>query len=200
MKASQQLPRLTEKQFQQQVLDLAHACGWRTYHTFDSRRSTEGFPDLVLVNRAHCWTVFVELKGDNGVVSKAQQSWIDDLRETGEHAAIWRPKDWPHIEAFLTGRRPRAGEGSGQHRGQAGDPSLVATRDATDAGAPPSSVAASPEPSTAPIPCEGARATTTAARPETLAEGAALTPEPRPGRSVSSTDGDRLDPGEERRM
>ena len=40
---------ITEEQFQQQIIDLADVRGWWHYHTRDSRRSDEGFPDLVLV-------------------------------------------------------------------------------------------------------------------------------------------------------
>ena len=42
------LEAISEEQFQQQVIDLATLRGWRCYHTRDSRRSAEGFPDLVL--------------------------------------------------------------------------------------------------------------------------------------------------------
>ena len=35
-------PALTEKKFLAMVLQLATLCGWRSYHTFDSRRSAHG--------------------------------------------------------------------------------------------------------------------------------------------------------------
>lgn len=41
--------RISEKEFQAQVLDLARLTGWLCYHPHDSRRSAPGFPDLVLV-------------------------------------------------------------------------------------------------------------------------------------------------------
>ena len=40
---------LREKQVQSAILDVARLLGWRVYHTFDSRKSEAGFPDLVLV-------------------------------------------------------------------------------------------------------------------------------------------------------
>lgn len=40
---------ISERQLQATVIDLAKAYGWRYYHTYDSRRSPEGFPDLVLL-------------------------------------------------------------------------------------------------------------------------------------------------------
>ena len=42
------LEAISEEEFQQQVIDLATLRGWRHYHTRDSRRSAEGFPDLIL--------------------------------------------------------------------------------------------------------------------------------------------------------
>ena len=38
----------TEKGFQAAVVELARLRGWLVYHTYDSRRSAKGFPDL-------CW-------------------------------------------------------------------------------------------------------------------------------------------------
>jgi hypothetical protein len=94
---------MTEKVFQQAIIDLAHACRWKTYHTHDSRRSAPGFPDLVLVKPGrHC--LFWEVKTERGQVSVAQQAWIDDLRNSGQIAVVVRPHNWPWIEQILTGR------------------------------------------------------------------------------------------------
>ena len=93
--------RLTEAAFQRQVLDLAKLCGWRTYHTHDSRRSQPGFPDIVLVNPKRRHTLFVELKTDVGRVTAAQQAWIDDLRRAGANVHLWRPADWTAIVEIL---------------------------------------------------------------------------------------------------
>ena len=38
-----------EKDFMDKLLGAAVPAGWMVYHTYDSRRSTAGFPDLVLV-------------------------------------------------------------------------------------------------------------------------------------------------------
>ena len=37
---------LNEKKFQSQVVRIAKVFGWLCYHTYDSRRSEPGFPDL----------------------------------------------------------------------------------------------------------------------------------------------------------
>lgn len=58
---------MTERQFQPQVVQLARLCGWLIYHTFDSRRSAAGFPDLCMVRGDRC--LFVELKSDRLAVA-----------------------------------------------------------------------------------------------------------------------------------
>lgn len=94
---------VTEKEFQGQVLALARLSGWRCYHTHDSRRSTPGFPDLVLVRAP--LVVFAELKTEEGEVRPEQRDWLDALEGCeGVGARLWRPSDWPEIEEVLTRR------------------------------------------------------------------------------------------------
>lgn len=93
------LPRISEKQFQAQVIAYAKLRGYRIYHNPDSRRSTAGFPDLVLVRRPR--VVFAELKTDTGRVRPEQTAWLDELRACGMTAVIWRPEDWPDVERTL---------------------------------------------------------------------------------------------------
>lgn len=91
---------ISEKQFQQQVVDLAKLSGWKTYHTHDSRRSNPGFPDLVLVRRGRM--VFAELKSRKGRVSAEQQAWLDDLRACpNAEVFLWRPEDLRDIARVL---------------------------------------------------------------------------------------------------
>ena len=40
---------VTEKEFQAVVVEYAQRLGYMVYHTYDSRRSQRGFPDLVMV-------------------------------------------------------------------------------------------------------------------------------------------------------
>jgi hypothetical protein len=87
-----------EKLFQQAVLDAMHLFGWRTYHTFDSRRSAPGFPDICAVRRDRL--LFSEIKGPRGKVTPAQQQWLEDLGRCAE-AYLWREQDWERIEGVL---------------------------------------------------------------------------------------------------
>lgn len=88
---------ITEKQFQQAVLELFSVYHWRTYHNPDSRRSTAGFPDLVCVH-PKLGVVFLELKREKGRISPAQIEWRDDLNATAltakHRAYILRPSQW----------------------------------------------------------------------------------------------------------
>ena len=51
---------VTEKQFMQQVIELARVLGFKVYHTHDSRRSQSGWPDLAMVKTGRL--VLAELK------------------------------------------------------------------------------------------------------------------------------------------
>lgn len=84
---------MTEAALQAQVLDLSGRLTFRGYHTFDSRKSVAGFPDLVLVSAARHRCIFAELKKESGKVTAAQRRWLDELRDSGQEAYLWRPSD-----------------------------------------------------------------------------------------------------------
>jgi hypothetical protein len=104
---------VTEKDFESSFRQAFELLGWLGYHTHNSRRSTAGFPDWVLVRQPRI--VFAELKTDTGKVSDDQQAWLDELahvetqargllRQLGLTAArpvvevhVWRPRDWPTL-------------------------------------------------------------------------------------------------------
>src|SRR5689334_7845732 len=75
--AAQQLPPESEDKFQTKVLELARIYHWKTYHTYDSQRSTAGFPDLVLVRPPRL--IFAELKSAGGNLTVAQKEWLEDI-------------------------------------------------------------------------------------------------------------------------
>lgn len=98
-------PAMTEREFQQQVVDLAGLTGWLVYHTHDSRHSAQGWPDLVLVRPPEL--IFAELKTETGRLSTAQKEWLEALTGSGQRACVWRPADFDAIVAALA-RRFRA--------------------------------------------------------------------------------------------
>ena len=104
---------ITEKEFQSQVLEEAATYGWIAYHTYDSRRSQPGFPDMVL-SRPDSPVIMAELKTENGKVTSAQREWLRNLRESSicmmqEYdmpyppliVDVWRPADTDWILSVL---------------------------------------------------------------------------------------------------
>ena len=88
------IPKLSEDQFQQQVIDLAHFHQYDvTYHNPDSRRSQAGFPDLVLISSSRGRALFRELKTEDGRVRPKQQSVLLAMVAAGLDADVWRPQD-----------------------------------------------------------------------------------------------------------
>lgn len=93
---------MTERVLYENVRELALRLGWLIYHTYDSRRSYPGFPDLVLVKPPR--VLFVELKREHGRLSRDQQRWLEALSACpGVETYVWRPRDWISgaIEAAL---------------------------------------------------------------------------------------------------
>ncbi len=76
---------MSERELQGHVVSAAVALGWLCYHTYDSRRSAEGFPDLTLARRGQ--VLFVELKAERGKCTDAQLRWLGQL----PNARVWRP-------------------------------------------------------------------------------------------------------------
>lgn len=82
---------MTEKQLQAAVIDMCKIYGIAVYHTYDSRRSVPGWPDLALCG-AHRF-ITRELKNEYGKVTPEQEEWGWMLRQAGISWDIWRPDD-----------------------------------------------------------------------------------------------------------
>lgn len=105
MRASVSLTDVLEKDWQKQVRQLADTLGYRrSYHTYNSRRSDTGFPDLVLVSPQRHRIVYLELKRENGKVTKQQAQWIRDLHAAGAEVYVARPRNLQALAAVLSGR------------------------------------------------------------------------------------------------
>lgn len=103
---------ILEKDWQRTVRDLARTLGWRrAYHTFDSRRSDTGFPDLVLVRDR---VIFLELKRETGTTTQAQRDWITALHHAQAEVYVARPR---HLQALATVLGPRTGPNWHEARG-----------------------------------------------------------------------------------
>lgn len=104
---------MTEADWQQQVIDLAHHLGWQHMHVRRSigkgRRWTtatnvKGWPDLTLWNERQQRIVFVELKSTNGTVEPDQETVHASLRAAGLEVYVWRPDDLDVAHAALKPR------------------------------------------------------------------------------------------------
>ena len=82
---------MTEKALQAAIAKFARERGWLVYHTYDSRRSAPGFPDLVMVRREQL--VFAELKNDKGRLTQDQENWRAALIRADQAYFVWRPAD-----------------------------------------------------------------------------------------------------------
>ena len=99
---------MPEESLQTAIVMLAKLTGWLVYHTFDSRRCTPGFPDLVMAKGGRI--LFVELKAEKGVTQPAQQEWLRVLgMNTGVEVHVWRPAQWDDgtVESVLRGTQRR---------------------------------------------------------------------------------------------
>lgn len=117
-------PRQKERDFQRAVMHLAELSGWETLHVRTSMQQgryltattgtmAKGWPDLVLVHPKKRQLIFAELKSDLGQLRDDQQRVLEALQRlhAGDHrieVQIWRPKDWPRIEAMLTHQEENA--------------------------------------------------------------------------------------------
>jgi hypothetical protein len=104
-------PKISEKEWQQTVIDAAQAFGWRVAHFRTSRTGSgghatavqadgAGYPDLTMVRGSRL--LFVELKGEKGRVAQAQAEWLYALSQAVPGCVtVWRPSDWPEVERTL---------------------------------------------------------------------------------------------------
>ena len=95
----QALPKITEKEFMSQVIQLARLCGWKVYHTHDSRRSVAGFPDLVLLRQGVL--IVAELKVGKNQPTAEQAEWLRSFHAVGGRVFVWYPEHWTEIEREL---------------------------------------------------------------------------------------------------
>ena len=93
----------SEKDLLGHVMELAGVFGWAAYHTHDSRRSPEGYPDAVLLRDGR--QVVAELKVRKRKPTKAQNIWLDAYRQVGAEVYVWTEDDLQEIADVLGGKR-----------------------------------------------------------------------------------------------
>ena len=92
---------ITHKQFQQQIIDLAKLSGYEwIYHTWNSRHSPAGFPDLVIIKEGR--QIVAELKVGKDNLSAEQYFWLLEFKKVkNTEVYVWWPNDWDEIERVI---------------------------------------------------------------------------------------------------
>lgn len=114
---------VTEREWQDKIVDLARSCGWRVAHFGHAqtgkgwrtpvRYDGKGFPDLVLVHPLRKLVWFRECKvgsatSKRGQPEPDQAAWGLALTMAGADYDVWRPADWESIVGELSEGRARA--------------------------------------------------------------------------------------------
>ena len=96
---------ILEKDWQQQVKDLARMLGWKTYHTLRSKGSDPGFPDLVMARsnfrRTMTRLIVAELKREGENPTAGQQEWLNFFKDISAEVYVWRPSDLEEVKRVL---------------------------------------------------------------------------------------------------
>ena len=113
---------IPEREFQKQVIELAHLFGWKVCEFRKARLKKRGqdtyrtpfgadgmgFPDLVLARElddGNFVCIMAELKSKKGKLSDWQKEWLKALiKVEGIFVFLWRPGDFDDILATLQSR------------------------------------------------------------------------------------------------
>ena len=90
---------VTEAQFQDQVRQAALWSGWAFYHTRDSRKSDEDFPDCLMLRPPRM--IVAELKREGKDPTPGQQWWLAHFQCCGAETHVWRPSDIDRVMEIL---------------------------------------------------------------------------------------------------
>jgi len=95
------LSDVTERIWMGQVREIAKVLGWLVYHTYSSKRSPHGFPDVVLVRPPR--VIFAELKRESGKLTIEQETWAEELSQCpGVEYYLWRPSQLQDVGDALS--------------------------------------------------------------------------------------------------
>ena len=99
-------PTKTEREFQEQIAQLARQFGWMIVHHGGNQHrrayyDTTGFPDLLMVSPTGR-VLFRELKTDIGSLTPDQERWRRELLNRHADYAVWRPTDWVDVVATIS--------------------------------------------------------------------------------------------------
>ena len=96
---------------QEQVERECTQRGLEYFHPYDSRRSREGWPDMVIATALD--VIFVELKAEKRRPTEHQYKWLNLLTSRGQRCYLWRPINLLNgtIADVLVGAKDHDGSG-----------------------------------------------------------------------------------------
>lgn len=100
---------INEREFQDQLIELARLFNWRVVHFRPARTihgwrtpvqgDGKGFPDTLLLREGRL--IVAELKADKGKPTIEQEAWLDSWKAVGAESYVWRPGDLEDIVKLL---------------------------------------------------------------------------------------------------
>lgn len=98
--------KMSERELQDAVIELAQTLGWRVAHFRPARvkrggreiyetpvsADGRGFPDLVMARGPR--VVIAELKSSTGKLRPDQELWVAAFRQTSIETFVWEPSRW----------------------------------------------------------------------------------------------------------
>lgn len=103
-------PPITEADWQQQVIDLAHVLGWKHLHVrrtigkgnkWVTATNLKGWPDLFLWHERQQRVIAAELKSEAGTTTPEQVDVLESLTAAGVPCFVWRPSDLEAVRDLL---------------------------------------------------------------------------------------------------
>lgn len=99
--------KITEREFQAQVVALAKLYDFFVFHPYHMQRSTSGWPDLALCRPPRL--ILAELKTEKGKLTHMQKLWGERLDKcAGIEYYLWRPSSWEEIRRVFRYERTLA--------------------------------------------------------------------------------------------
>lgn len=102
---SDALDAITEGDFLATVREMAELYGWTVFHTWNSRHSPAGEPDLRMVHPGWKRMIWAELKTETGELTQKQVDILLILASAQQEYYLWRPRHMDWIEQVLSRRR-----------------------------------------------------------------------------------------------
>jgi Holliday junction resolvase len=90
---------MAEKHYQRKLKTDAERLGWTVIKII--RATVNGYPDLLLMHPDR-GVIWIEVKDDNGRLSKVQEYRINELREKGFTALVAYPDNYEFILRSIT--------------------------------------------------------------------------------------------------